>query len=253
MNTFDLLIKTNRHDFSMTEKEKKQFRSSTVWQDHRLKIFNNQKGLDYITNEPLQDDWNCHHIIMKNTEYTKLDNPFVALNYNIHKKVHDLFNSYFDDKQGWQEFKDTHGYKDSRMLRLYEVLEKMFALNDDIEPVLYQNRIEYTLVDSQNKFRNFELARQYKYPVNDKGYLQWNHNYIPAEYPQDSVAWIQYMAKINNTKDKNTILLLLELRHVNLYSSYKNFRNNPKIRQETKRACRKELEKTTEMIRKYFI
>ena len=36
----------------------------------------------------------------------------------------------------------------------------MFALNDDIEPVLYQNRIEYTLVDSQNKFRNFELAKE---------------------------------------------------------------------------------------------
>lgn len=253
MNTFDLLVKTNRHDFSMTEKEKRQFRSSTIWQDHRLKIFNEQKGLDYITGAPLQDDWNCHHIVMKNVEYTKLDNPFVALNHNTHKNVHDLFNSYFDDKEGWKEYKKNHGNTDNRYLKLYEVMEKMFELNDDIEPILYQNRIEYRFIDSQNKVRNFELAKKYNYPVNIKGYLQWNHNYIPLEYPQDSYKWIVYMSKINNITDKDTILLLLELRHMNLYSSYKNFRNNPKIRIETKRQCRKELENTTKLIRKYFV
>lgn len=244
----ELLIKTNRHDSSMTEYEKKQFRSSKTWLDHRQRVYDKQNGLDYITKKPLQDNWNCHHIVMINSEYTNLNNPFVALNKETHVKIHETFSLYFDDKEGWNEFKNKHGFSEG-MKRFYKVIEKMFELNDDIEPVLYQNNYDYRLINPGDKYMNKVYAEKVGYPVNNIGYLQWNANYIPVEYPQETEAWFDFMKTFNKEDD---YLLIMELRHMNLYSSYKNFRNNPKIRLETKRACKKELETTTKILRKYF-
>ena len=240
MINFELLCKTNRHDSSMTESEKKQFRMSKEWLEFRQKVAANQNNRDYITGEPLLENYNCHHCCMINSEYTNLNEEnFVAVNKDTHTKIHELF------KPGWRDIvKQDDPY--------YKVLDKMAKLNDDIEIVLYDNVIEYKYTNAGNKLRNKELAEQYRYPVNEKGYMQWNHNYIPAGYPQDTNEWCKYMTKINDNYTREFMKIILELRHINLYSSYKNFRNNPKIRQNTKDECRKELETTTKILRKYF-
>lgn len=237
---FDLLHKTNRHDNSMTEDEKLEFRKSEEWRNFRCQVAENQNYKDYITGEPLTDDWNCHHCCMINSEYKNLVlDRFIAVNKNTHKEIHRLF------KPNWKENVPTNS-------PYYDVLMKMDRLNDDTEIVLYANRIDYELTNPGNKMNNMLLAVKYKYPVNDKGYLQWNKNYIPADYPQDTNLWIRYMSKINNNETYDFVKLMLELRHINLYSSYKNFRENPKIRQKTKEECRKELEITTHLLKKHF-
>ena len=243
----DLFIKTNRHDKSITEFEKKQFRSSKEWLEHRQRVYDFQNGLDYITREPLKENWNCHHICMINDEYKNLNNPFVALNKDTHEKVHETFSKYFDDMTAWDEFKKKYGNSPA-MTRFYKVIEKMMKLNDDIEPVLYCNNYDYRVINPGDKYNNKVIAERVGYPVNSNGYLQWNHNYIPSEYPEETVAWFEFMKSFNN---ENDYLTILELRHMNLYSSYKNFRNNPKIRLETKRACRKELETVTKLLRNF--
>jgi hypothetical protein len=248
----ELLHKTERHDGSMTENEKKEFRKSRTWLDHRARVAESQDMKDYVTGKTLDDNYNCHHVVMVNSEYTNLTNPFYALNKETHAKVHELFNRYFDDPEGWKEFKKKMP-DDPRFDRLCEIIGKMIRLNDDIEPVLYSNRWEYTVVDSQDKAGNMVRAQKVKYPLNSTGYMQWNHVYIPVEYPEDTTAWVKYMCKINDNYTMGFVKEILELRHVNLYSSYKNFRNNPKIRIDTKRACRKELATTTELLRKYCV
>lgn len=240
MINFELLCKTNRHDSSMTESEKIAFRQSEEWRNFRNQVAERQEYKDYITGQPLSEYFNCHHLCMINSEYKNLKfENFIAVNQETHKTIHELF------KPGWQDNVDTNS-------QYYKVLQRMSELNDDIEIVLYDNKIDYSLTNPANKIRNKELAEQYRYPVNDKGYLQWNHNYIPAGYPQDTTNWCKYMAKINNNYTREFMKIILELRHINLYSSYKNFRNNPKIRQNTKDECRKELETTTKILRKYF-
>ena len=69
MNT-DLLVKVERHDNSITESEKIEFRNSMAWREFREIKFREQDGKDYITGEPLAKDWNLHHLCMVNSHYT---------------------------------------------------------------------------------------------------------------------------------------------------------------------------------------
>lgn len=248
MINFELLCKINRHDHSMTESEKKQFRMSKEWLDHRQRVYDKQNGLDYITKKPLQDNWNCHHIVMINSEYTNLNNPFVALNKETHVKIHETFSLYFDDKEGWNEFKNKHGFSEG-MKRFYTVIEKMFEMNDDIEPVLYQNNYDYSLINPGDKFMNAKLCEELSIPTR-RGMIMWNEYYLQGTgVPQDTDKWILYM---KNKNGEEKLEKCLELRHACLYSSYKNFRDNPKIRLETKRTCKKELERTTQILRTLY-
>ena len=247
MVNYELLTKTARHDGSMTETEKKTFRNSPEWLAHRMKVAENQDMKDYVTGEPLSDNFNCHHCVMDSSQYCNLSNPFYALNKEIHRKVHETYSRFFDDLAGWAAFKRKYGYSET-MKRFYDIIENMFELNDDIESVLYQNSYEYRAVDPSDKFGNKILAEKFGYPVNSTGYLQWNSRYIPAGVPQETRAWVDWIMKFNREVDR---LAILELRHVNLYSSYRNFRNNPKASVNTKRECRKELETVTEILREY--
>lgn len=241
----DLYFKISRHDRSITEFEKKQFRLSRAWLEHRQKVYDFQKGLDYITHEPLKDNWNCHHICMINNEYKNLNKPFVALNKKTHIKVHETFSKYFDDINGWNNFKKKYG-NSLGMRRFYNVIDKMFEINDDIEPVLYCNNYDYRVIDPRNKYENYKLCEELGIPTKN-GMIMWNEYYLRGTgVPQDTDAWVLYM---KNKNGEENLEICLELRHVCLYSSYKNFRNNPKIRLETKRDCRKELEKTTKILR----
>ena len=236
----NLFHKTDRHDNSMTEQEKIEFRKSEEWRYFRNQVAEHQNYKDFITGEPLTDDWNCHHCCMINSQYKNLVlENFIAVNKNTHKKIHELF------KPGW---KDTVQTNDP----FYKVLDKMDKLNDDVEIVLYDNRIDYQLTNPGDKYRNMTLAKTYHYPINDKGYLQWNKRYIPNGVPQDTMEWTKWISKENNNSKLEFMQLMLELRHINLYSSYKNFRNNPCVGRTTKEECRKELETTTKILKAVY-
>ena len=242
---FELLFTQRRHDNSLTEQEKIEFRNSPEWKQHRQKVADSQNGLDYITQEPLANTFHCHHIVMHSSEYKNLNNSFVALNSETHSKVHEYYTRYYSDRDGWTAWKSARK-NTIGIQRFIEVVEKMFKLNDDVESVLFQNRIEYTTINAGNKLSNALLAKQLHIPTRN-GMIMWNEYYLRGTgVPQDTEKWVDYVTKLNG-KDK--LKQCLELRHAGLYSSYRNFRNNPNMREETKNQCRKELEKTTTILR----
>lgn len=226
-------MKIARHDNSLTEEEKIEFRNSQVWKDFRMSKFTEQDGKDFITCEPLQTDFNCHHMCMLSNQYTNLlPERFVALNKETHKKIHELFNSGRDVKNE----------------RAMYVINKMRKLNDDIEVNLYRNAYEYTLINPSDKKTNTNLASQLSIPVNKYGMLQWHKFYIPKYVPQDTKEWVKYMVKQNGMEN---VLLCMELRHLNLYSSYRNFRNNPGAHEDVKQQCLQELNTITYLLKLY--
>lgn len=226
-------MKIARHDNSLTEQEKIDFRNSETWKDFRKQKYMEQDGLDFITGEPLQPDFNCHHCNMSSYAYTELvSENFVALNKETHMKIHELFNS----------------GKDTKNQRAMYVINKMRELNDDIEVNLHRNTYDYTLINPCDKVSNANLAYQMNIPVNNKGYLQWHRNYIPKDVPQDTKEWVKYMVKLNGMEK---VLLCMELRHLNLYSSYRNFRNNPGAHEDVKIECLKELNTISELLKMY--
>lgn len=236
----DLFHKTNRHDNSITEAEKIEFRKSEDWKYFRNQVAEHQNYKDYITGEDLKEDWNCHHLCMINSQYKILElDRFIAVNKKTHEEIHRLY------KTNWKNTIKSDN-------KFYSVLKKMDELNDDYEIFLYENKIDYIKIDPSNKYRNRVIAMENHYPVNEKGYLQWHKRYLPEEIPQDTEEWLHYMSKINNNKKNEFFQLILELRHMNLYSSYKNFRNNPNYSQTTKEECKIELEKTTKILKKCF-
>lgn len=242
---YELLFTQRRHDNSLTEQEKIEFRKSLAWKQHRQNVADKQNGLDYITQKQLDDTFHCHHIVMNSSEYKNLNNPFVALNSETHSKVHEYYSKYYADREGWNEWKAARKNTLS-IQRFIEVVENMFALNDDIETVLYQNRIEYTTIDPSNKLANAEWCMKLHIP-NRNGMIMWNAYYLKGtDVPQDTKAWMQYMTKLNG---KENLKRCLELRHACLYSSYRNFRNNPKMQEKTKQECRTELINTTYWLR----
>ena len=239
MNT-DLFVKVERHDNSMTEAEKIEFRNSMVWREFREIKYKEQDGKDFITGEPLEKDWNLHHLCMVNSHYTDLSNHdnFVCLNKKTHEAVHKAFNER-------KQFNSGVAYSPAQN-RFKYVIEKMYELNDDIESVLYRNRIDYELIDPANKYRNAQLCEELGIPTRN-GMIMWNAYYLRGtNIPQDTNDWVEYMTGRNGVDRVRTCL---ELRHACLYSSYKNFRNNPNMREQTKKDCLIELEKTTNFLR----
>lgn len=226
-------MKIARHDNSLTEEEKIEFRNSQVWKDFRMSKFTEQGGKDFITGQPLQPDFNCHHCNMSSYAYTELvPENFVALNKETHMKIHELFNS----------------GKDTKNQKAMYVINKMRELNDSIEVNLHRNAYDYTLINPCDKDMNANLAKELHITVNKYGMLQWHKNYIPNNVPQESKAWLRYMIELNG---KEKVLLLMELRHLNLYSSYRNFRKNPNAHEDVKQQCLQELNTITELLRFY--
>lgn len=240
MIDLDYLKKTvRRADNSLTPEERAEFRKTKAWCNFRNQVAERQNMLDYITHEPLKDNYNCHHLCMKANEYTNLQfDRFIAVNKDTHEKIHELFTS------KWQQNVPTNS-------PFYDIMLRMSELNDDIEQIIFENHIDYKFITG-NKLSNALLAKKWNYPTNNYGMMQWHKRYIPSNYPQDTIDWIKYMTKLNNTDKSTDIQLLLELRHINLKSSYQNFRNNTKYNPMTKKECRRELEITTQLLRKCY-
>jgi len=91
----------------MNNKEKQQFRRSTVWSRFRQKLRLMFDKKDYLTNEPLLRDWNLHHLDMNDKHYTDLSNTgkFIPVNRETHKFIHWLFRYYRHDKDVMRRLK----------------------------------------------------------------------------------------------------------------------------------------------------
>ena len=91
-------IKIERHDRSLNENEKIEFRKSETWRNWRETVAESQDRRDFVTGEPLKDNWNCHHLCLKSNEYTILEpSRFVAVNEKTHKQIHENY------KLGWRK------------------------------------------------------------------------------------------------------------------------------------------------------
>ena len=96
--------------------KKAKFRKSKEWKEFRKKIYEKQKGCDYLSGKKLYKGHNIHHLDMSIENYDKLDEDnFIALNKQMHDVVHILFRYYKNDK--------------TILSRLEQILEKMDELN----------------------------------------------------------------------------------------------------------------------------
>lgn len=113
----------------MNARQRSEFRKSREWKafKHKCRL---RTSKDYITNEPLQYDWNLHHLDLNVQRYDNLDpNRFTPLNPKTHELVHELYKFY---------------KKDRRVLdRLKTVLDRMYALTN--EPVGLKAKCEQAL------------------------------------------------------------------------------------------------------------
>lgn len=245
MINFELLCKINRHDNRYMTRE--QFRKSEVWQNFRKSKFEEQKGLDFITGEPLLENWNLHHLCLDHNKYTDISNRnnFIALNKETHKRIHQLF------IMDWKNQKLNE--KELFVLQTMETLNK-----NNIEPLLFSCHIEYDF-DHTDKTVTQTLTKRLFIPCDKYGMVYWNPNTPGADknQPLDSNEWAIYMTKKNNYSMKG-ILYAMQLRHLCLYSSLKNIiRPDVKAKwnidryNETKNKLEKELKKTTLWLLKY--
>lgn len=95
---------------------KAQFRATKAWKEFRLRMFEKQNSLDFVTGKKLYKGWNLHHADMSTKNYDKLiEDNFFALNKATHDCIHFLFRYYQKDK--------------TILDRVKQVLDKMVELN----------------------------------------------------------------------------------------------------------------------------
>jgi hypothetical protein len=133
----------------------------------------------------------------------------------------------------------------------------MYEVNkDNIEVILFQNKIDYHFDESDKKF-TCAAVKRLNIP-NYNGWLYWNRNTpgCPSDCPTDVIPWIKWLKSKNNYSNEDT-LLALELRHLCLYSSLKNLQR-PDVQaknshwKEQQEMLKKELPATTSIINKYI-
>lgn len=225
------------------------FRKSEEWKNFRQYKYDEQNGLDYITYEPLRENWNCHHLRLDHARYTDISDPrnFVALNKETHNRIHALF------IQDWKNIELND--------RERKVLEMMEELNrDNIEPLLFSCHIEYGF-DHTDKMVTTVMARELNLATDSYGMIYWNpntRNQPDPNQPVDSLEWLKYQS-VKNKWNRTQMMNGMQLRHLCLYSSMKNI-IRPEVKakwnvykyKETKRNLEQELKNTTVLIRKMW-
>lgn len=105
-------MKSRKRRYS--QKDKHKFRQSSPFLKLKEELLVKSGNLDHITHHSLKEEkTSCHHLDMRNTEYTDLTdiNKFILLNESTHRAVHIIYSAY---------------RKDETVLdRLKEVLERM--------------------------------------------------------------------------------------------------------------------------------
>ena len=102
---------------SESQKMKRRVRQSKAWRTLRNNKNVEQGGLDPISKKKLTKTCNCHHLDLREENYTKIDNKdnFVLLNKMTHDAVHFFYKYYKDDRE--------------ILNRLKDILDKMLKIN----------------------------------------------------------------------------------------------------------------------------
>ena len=82
-----------------TQKNKRNFRTSSVWKNKKKKEKARAKNLDEITLKPLRKGWSLHHNCLDEKEYENMTKSFLCCNNLTHKIIHWLYTYYKTDKQ----------------------------------------------------------------------------------------------------------------------------------------------------------
>ena len=82
----------------MNRKERSDFRKSDAWHKFKAKC-RLHTSHDYITKQPLERNWNLHHLDLNIQRYDQIGDMkrFMPLNSKTHEVIHELFKWYKKD------------------------------------------------------------------------------------------------------------------------------------------------------------
>lgn len=82
----------------MNYAERREFRKSKAWKKFRAKC-RLHCSKDFITNKPLERDWNLHHLDTNHSRYDQITDMdrFVPLNPKTHELIHEIYKLYKRD------------------------------------------------------------------------------------------------------------------------------------------------------------
>lgn len=92
----------------MNATERQKFRKSKAWKQLRAKV-RLHTSKDFITNKPLERDWNLHHLDLNTQRYDQISDMkrFIPLNKKTHEMIHELFKLYKKDHKVLDRIKLT--------------------------------------------------------------------------------------------------------------------------------------------------
>lgn len=92
----------------MNRAEREKFRKTSTWKNfkHKCRL---RTSKDFITKEPLDYNWNLHHLDLNVQRYDNLDdmNRFMPLNKKTHELIHELYKLYKKDHKVLDRIKST--------------------------------------------------------------------------------------------------------------------------------------------------
>lgn len=241
----------------MNTNERTEFRNSLAWKNFRQSKIDEQQ-VDYITGEKLECNANCHHLRLDHSKYNDLSdrNAFVMLNKTSHEIVHKYYNT-GDWVNAVKSIPECE-----RKQKLIEVMKMMDAYNtDSTELFLFSNHIDYTF-DESDKPLVASLVRKYNIPsatlYGQQNMILWSKTTkeSPKDMPENTKDWFVWMCTVRNNCEKLSLrdkYYMIQLRHLGLYSSYKNIRKKDRRQQWVINIMNKleeEIKETTSIVNK---
>lgn len=92
----------------MNYKERQMFRKTPEWKKFKSKC-RLHTSKDFITNKPLEREWNLHHLDLNIQRYDQIDDMkrFMPLNKKTHEIIHELYKWYKKDHKVLDRIKET--------------------------------------------------------------------------------------------------------------------------------------------------
>lgn len=238
----------------MNASKRNEFRNSLAWKNFRQMKTDEQK-VDYITGEPLEWNANCHHLRLSHDMYTDLSdkNAFVMLNKKSHEVVHRYYNT-GDWVNAVRSIPECE-----RKQKLIEVMKMMDSYNtDSTELFLFSNHIDY-IFDESNKPLVASLVRKYNMPsatlYGQQNMILWSKTTkeSPKDMPDKTTDYLRWICARLDNFSKFDVYIIAQLRHLGLYSSYKNIRKKDRTQSWVINIMKKleeEIKETTRIINK---
>lgn len=220
--------------------ERDSFRKSQTWYDFKQNLKQTQT-LDFVTQQPLQVDCDCHHLDLNFENYSILKpSNFVLLNKDTHKKIHDICT--IDWEKNLETYKGT--VSDQEYNRMEILVKKMVTISGHEALFMFSYVTDYEFFDPSDDYMIASFAKDYHMPVapsrNGKAdQIQWycfSQEAMKANlgvFPTDTREYINYVIGMNdNALDVKDIYIIAQLRHIGLRNSYKQINRliskNPK-------------------------